>query len=547
MKKRSFFFIFLGLFFLKISSQNAINFDSIRKHYEERRLQRDFKKAKSYGFKFLDKAKKEKDTTRIAEGYYLLANVFYRDTSFVYADSAISITKNKPDFWEPARSYIFKANSYAIHGNYKDAFEAIDLANAYTNRNANNDQKFEIQYILSRLYTKIGDYNASITSIKDILKRYSKPSPDCENCVNRAQVILLWAYANNLNLLKKTDGIEDIYKTAFSLSLKTPDSVVYSKLLLASAITKFQKKDYQASLDSITKLETVTRIFNPSSDLLRHLYKGKIYLHLNQNELALDYFKKSDSIAEAKNYFHPSIRENYEILVHYYKDRKDLKNQLVYINKLLKTDSVIRENYSYLTKNIAKKYTTPKLLSEKQKVIDALNNAHSSKNLVISILAVIVILISLILYLNNKKRRIYKQRVKTLGDSKKTPEYTIDDETTQRILNQLSKIEQSELFLNKDFTLSFLAKKLDTNTSYLSKIINTYKGKPFKQYLIELRIKTLIRQLDENPVMRKYSIEALAESVGYTNASSFTRIFKNYLGETPSAFLKKRYAKVSDS
>ena len=35
-----------------------------------------------------------------------------------------------------------------------------------------------------------------------------------------------------------------------------------------------------------------------------------------------------------------------------------------------------------------------------------------------------------------------------------------------------------------------------------------------------------------------YSIQALAEELGYTNASAFTRAFKKQIGVTPSVFLK---------
>jgi YesN/AraC family two-component response regulator len=58
---------------------------------------------------------------------------------------------------------------------------------------------------------------------------------------------------------------------------------------------------------------------------------------------------------------------------------------------------------------------------------------------------------------------------------------------------------------------------------------------------MDLRINYLIQKLDENPILRKHSIEALADSIGYKNASSFTRIFKNYTGISPSKYFKQKY------
>jgi len=79
---------------------------------------------------------------------------------------------------------------------------------------------------------------------------------------------------------------------------------------------------------------------------------------------------------------------------------------------------------------------------------------------------------------------------------------------------------------------------LKSNTSYLSYTINKIKNKTFKQYITELKIEYLIKKLKEDKNYRKYTIKYLAEEIGYTNASAFTRAFKNYKGITPSEFIK---------
>lgn len=146
----------------------------------------------------------------------------------------------------------------------------------------------------------------------------------------------------------------------------------------------------------------------------------------------------------------------------------------------------------------------------------------------------------------NQKVEAFKKDIKLLEDNnhiKKEPtlDIDIDTETTNRILADLVAFENSTVFLKNDFNLNLLAKLLNTNTSYLSRIINDHKKRTFKQYLIELRINTLIHNMHKNPILRKYSIEVLAESIGYNNASSFTRIFKSHIGESPSSFLNKKY------
>ena len=46
------------------------------------------------------------------------------------------------------------------------------------------------------------------------------------------------------------------------------------------------------------------------------------------------------------------------------------------------------------------------------------------------------------------------------------------------------------------------------------------------------------KPLTEERKYRNYTIKSLAEEVGYTNASAFTRAFKKYKGNTPSDFIK---------
>ncbi len=88
-------------------------------------------------------------------------------------------------------------------------------------------------------------------------------------------------------------------------------------------------------------------------------------------------------------------------------------------------------------------------------------------------------------------------------------------------------------------TLAELAKKLDSNTTYLSKFINDSKGQNFSQYLNELRIKYIVGQLKVDSKLRSYTIKAIAEEVGYGTAQSFSKAFFQQTGIYPSYFIKK--------
>jgi AraC-like DNA-binding protein len=125
------------------------------------------------------------------------------------------------------------------------------------------------------------------------------------------------------------------------------------------------------------------------------------------------------------------------------------------------------------------------------------------------------------------------------GITTEDPTYIIDDKKVEEILVKLLALEDKLYYLRQDCTLHNMAKRLKTNTSYLSKIINTHVGKSFSTYINELRINYAILELKNNRKLRSYSVKAIAQEMGYKNADAFTRYFKVATGITPAVYIKK--------
>ena len=51
----------------------------------------------------------------------------------------------------------------------------------------------------------------------------------------------------------------------------------------------------------------------------------------------------------------------------------------------------------------------------------------------------------------------------------------------------------------------------------------------FSEYTQELRIQYVLQKLIDVPQFRKYTMQAIAEEVGYKDANTFVRVFKNRL------------------
>ena len=115
----------------------------------------------------------------------------------------------------------------------------------------------------------------------------------------------------------------------------------------------------------------------------------------------------------------------------------------------------------------------------------------------------------------------------------------ISTEITKLILDGLNRLEEKKYFLSQDCNSYNVAKKIKTNTSYLSKVINIHFEKNFNSYINELRINYAIINLKDDPKFRSFSIQSIAEDLGYKSADSFAKYFKIQTGLNPSFYIKQ--------
>ncbi|MGD1318750.1 helix-turn-helix domain-containing protein [Chryseobacterium sp. 2R14A] len=106
------------------------------------------------------------------------------------------------------------------------------------------------------------------------------------------------------------------------------------------------------------------------------------------------------------------------------------------------------------------------------------------------------------------------------------------------IQKKLLKLEHKKEFLNPEFKLSYLAKKMGTNTTYLSAFFNDFLKKGFSQYVQEKRIEYLLNLLKHESIYHKYTVQAISEHIGYKSVSAFTKIFKKHTGVNFSFYLE---------
>ena len=105
----------------------------------------------------------------------------------------------------------------------------------------------------------------------------------------------------------------------------------------------------------------------------------------------------------------------------------------------------------------------------------------------------------------------------------------------------LEKIVVDKKYRDPNFSAKELAKELETNTRYLSAVVNSRFGMNYSNLLNEFRIKEALHLLRDKRYV-DLTIKQVSEKVGFANRQSFYAAFYKNMGETPSKY-RKRYRK----
>jgi AraC-like DNA-binding protein len=507
-------------------------------------------KLKIYANAYLKKGKNNKDSLNISKGYhysYILDK--NNNVGQDYLDSIITVSKNKDYELYPLIAYNLKSRFYFKNHNYEKC-----LVYLFKAKNCNKGKYYDIEmdlqvnHSVALIKSRLGNYREALTLFLKNEKYYSN---------NKNYLTTLFAIADSYRFLKKLDSSSYYNSKGIKASLKQKNSNWYNYFLLNEGATLSDKGFYVISNDSIEKgLSNIIQVDDKLNTAMAYYFLGINNFALNKKAKAMSYFKKVDSIFFISKDIHPELRKGYELLINESKLNNNLEEEIIYINKLLELDKTLYNNYRILSKKIIQEYDTPKLLAKKNFLIKKAERKNSNYIFFIFVLAVIIIAIAIYLKKVIKKQKIDRQKLELLLKKKHVSENTsvdkkeqikslkINPKITTNVLNALERFENNKEYLDNKITAHNLAKKIGTNTQYLSKIINHYKGGNFSNYLNNLRIEYAINKLSTDKQYMKYTIEAIANEVGFNSSESFSTAFYKKTGIKPSYF-RKNFEKVN--
>ncbi len=310
------------------------------------------------------------------------------------------------------------------------------------------------------------------------------------------------------------------------------------------------KKDFKTALKhcdtALLKIKS-EKVYDFMNEFRIRILMASIYYRddLNKSNFNLD---KAKEIA-IKYEMLESLKEIDYAQSSRFFEKKDYKNAF---DRLQEADSLMKVlEFDKISEGIAV-YDLEHQVSEEKKdkmrIKKIVEIQSKQKQLLIAFLAFItlalVVISSLFFKIRLKNKVLFQQNLKLANTevkrTKLEAEPTAEKDISLELIYELEKlIYDKKLYEKPNLTIDKIAKKLNTNRTYLSEAINKHYKENYSTWINEIRINASLKLLS-SPEFDHYSIEGIATMVGYSTISSFNATFKKITGLTPSQFKKTR-------
>lgn len=483
------------------------------------------------------------------------------------------------------QNYLSNDIEKLIHSNPEQALKIAQHLLSKTN--VTNDEKAKINFFIAKAYKIKGDYSSALNFLYEE-KNYSDYLSRKEKIIIEIEKISL---LRELSLVQQAKKILGELKGTISI-IRDKELLNYLQIEVAIEESQFLLKESQ--------IEKGIDLLLRKKDLVSAKNKNIQDVLLNYNLVLAHFYLEKKDLVKAKEIFDTLITTSYKqnesniyVIVQseiglagicFLKKEhsnaiKLLQEALVNSQKLTNIfleEKIMRlQNVNFLALNDTKNYkisnanfskihlqteeqdqeainTAFNLISDEynQKYLDKKNYFLDIVYIILGLFLIVIVVCSayiivilqrkknlneIINYINITRSNLVNNFVEKKLEPKKS---IILKETEDTILNKLKKFENSKRFINKDISLAVLAGQLDSNTKYLSEIINSHYHVNFNTYINKLRINYIIEKLKNDPNFINYKISYLAENCGFSSHSSFATVFKSITGISPVKFIE---------
>ena len=497
---------------------------------------------------YIKEAKTFKNYKELTQAYRDAVS-FSRNKKIGYADSAVWAANQACDPDLIGNSYLTKGSVYYFtYRKYQKALDEYLRAWKYLSKSKDPYLRYKNLYHIGVVKSYLGYYEEAFTLFSKCRSYYRDtyvPSnfPNLRYNMNKGYLNSLHQMGICLFYMKKTKEVSPLISEGLQASADDKNFYIERSYFykLSGILAYLGENDKEALYDFNIALAGIEKKSDFTNASLIYYLKGKILLRNHRENEGINYLEKVDSIFLERNFAHPSVREAFELFITHYKDKNDNKKELYYTNQLLQFDRVMHNDFKYLSDKIRKEYDTNDLLESKKR----LESSAIYGYVIAGISFGALLLISARYYKvrkGAKKYQIVSDPMLGKENHKDTVSIKLSklpENLTDEILEKLEIMERNKFYLEKGLTQNQLAKRLKTNTAYLSAVINEYKGANFNMYINSLRIDYAKEMLRTSAQWRKYSIDTIADECGFSTRPKFSTIFIELTALTPSEFIQK--------
>lgn len=505
------------------------------------------------------------------DGQAAINNNDYNYAISIYEQLTDKHLYNKKDA-STCKGLEYGGNCCIMSGRYIEALRFYTLAIESAQRNGNEEVALKCTNNIGNIYALFDDYQHAIFYYKKANRTAISHRDEDMIATTSANLAKAYCYVGDIEKARKYLNIQMLHP------LQDPAQNRYTVCINQALISRIDKNYSAAKYYLDRAMETVT--FHKMGDGLKaeilNEY-GKVANSMNENEKAIAYYKQAVRAASSTSNYE-ILNESYHLLSDTYKKLNMADSTRIYQSLYLNlSDSIFNKQRFNKGNNSLFEY-------ENQITDEHIGNLkHTIQWLAVAVVFALIIL-SVIYYYHRKLRNNHRILVqnnlelikqndenkkireadknKIISLQNKISEFQKDKETgsnddTSKLAAQqtnelpldsdfiielqkriLDVMDHIETISNPDFNLVKLSKLVQSNTRYVSFVINEVYGKNFKTFLNEYRIREASRRLMDEKNYGNLTILAIAETVGFTSLNGFTIAFKKIVGMTPSAFRK---------
>ena len=534
--------------------------------------------------------------------YYF--NAGHPDTALVYYMVVCNRMNDKlpdKDKRQCALAYLRKGNVFYIKGNYADALSAYFSGLRIYNDCKAKHEGGRFYNNIANIYCVFGDYAKG-------LSYYKKGYEFCHKYGDKANAYKILANMTKVNIIKgNTSSARKYYKMSEKVKNPADKENCYMGIFNFGLIL-MAEKNYPEAINTYNELlnYAVKNKMGPRyiCSAYRELYNN--YMSLGNRDSTLKYLRLCESTAVKHGILHVYLDvlvkyadfydsvSNYKAASRYRARYQHEKDSIFDTNKFdaVKNEQTLYEMDKY------DKYIASLNAREKER-LQTISRQRLTIAGVTVVTAVIGVLLLLVyrqkgkidksyndLFVINrdfvKQQEFTRQRMLELNNRLKSSEaelaalrasqehsdgageapdtavattaddadgknktLAISEDMRRKLLDAVIDVmENSTEFCSSDFSLARLATLVGSNSKYVSLVINDTFHKTFKNYVNDYRIRLACLRMADTGTYGSYTLNAIAESVGFKSYTTFVELFRKVVGITPSMYKDKLKASV---